>query len=158
MGTKLKKVTMKDQLTIEHLAPYLPYGLKLQYHGREIGELTRLSDIKEYDDIKLSIDWQDSEHIWMFKPILRPLVDLAKEITHNGETFIPVDILFPKNEYDTDFDRRVAIECLNLQSAIHFSCTYFSVVQKLISWHFDVFGLIDKGLAVDINTLTSETK
>jgi len=25
--------------------------------------------------------------------------------------------------------------------------------EKLISWHFDVFGLIEKGLAIDINTL-----
>jgi hypothetical protein len=24
----------------------------------------------------------------------------------------------------------------------------YDIVQKLISWHFDVFGLIDKGLAV----------
>ena len=25
--------------------------------------------------------------------------------------------------------------------------------QKLFEWHFDVFGLIDAGLAIDINTL-----
>ena len=29
----------------------------------------------------------------------------------------------------------------------------YELVQKLLEWHFDVFGLIEKGLAVDINTL-----
>ena len=24
---------------------------------------------------------------------------------------------------------------------------------KLLEWHFDIFGLIEKGLAIDINTL-----
>lgn len=27
------------------------------------------------------------------------------------------------------------------------------IIEKLLSWHFDIFGLIDKGLAVDINKL-----
>lgn len=30
--------------------------------------------------------------------------------------------------------------------------------QKLFEWHFDVFGLIEKGLAVDINTIESEVE
>lgn len=34
-------------------------------------------------------------------------------------------------------------------------CCY-SYVQKLLSEHFDVFGLIEKGLAIDINTLNKE--
>lgn len=29
----------------------------------------------------------------------------------------------------------------------------YLLMQKLIEWHFDVFGLIEKGLAIDINTL-----
>ena len=31
-------------------------------------------------------------------------------------------------------------------------CNYF-IYQKLCEWHFDIFGLIDAGLAVDINTV-----
>ena len=26
--------------------------------------------------------------------------------------------------------------------------------EKLFEWHFDIFGLIEKGLAIDINTLS----
>jgi hypothetical protein len=31
-------------------------------------------------------------------------------------------------------------------------------VQKLFEWHFDVFGLISKGLAIDINTLKNQNQ
>ena len=30
----------------------------------------------------------------------------------------------------------------------------YSVISKLFEWHFDVFGLINKGLAIDISTLS----
>ncbi len=29
----------------------------------------------------------------------------------------------------------------------------YKVVKKLFEWHFDIFGLIPAGLAIDINTL-----
>jgi hypothetical protein len=31
--------------------------------------------------------------------------------------------------------------------------TNYEDIVKLFEWHFDVFGLIDAGLAIDINTL-----
>ena len=58
-----------------------------------------------------------------WKPILRPLSDLD----------LPED-----NEFNTPE---------NLQG-----CT-FGYVTGLISEHYDVFGLIEKGLAIDINTI-----
>lgn len=66
-------------LTLEHLAPYLPYKLKLLYVDRSIRELL-------YLDV--------SGIIPVFKPILRPLSDLTKEIEHNGERFVPIVELF----------------------------------------------------------------
>ena len=32
----------------------------------------------------------------------------------------------------------------------------YQEVQKLLEWHFDVFGLIEQGLAIDINTIKIE--
>jgi hypothetical protein len=29
----------------------------------------------------------------------------------------------------------------------------FPIMQKLLEWHFDIFGLIKEGLAIDINTI-----
>ena len=34
----------------------------------------------------------------------------------------------------------------------------YGLVSKLIEWHFDVFGLIEKGLAIDINTLPQSSE
>ena len=34
----------------------------------------------------------------------------------------------------------------------------YAAMEILFEWHFDVFGLIDKGLAIDINSLNYESK
>ena len=34
-----------------------------------------------------------------------------------------------------------------------YETTNYETIEKLFEWHFDVFGLIEKGLAIDINTL-----
>lgn len=33
--------------------------------------------------------------------------------------------------------------------------TLYYIIQQLLGWRFDIDGLIDKGLAIDINTLDS---
>lgn len=82
------------------------------------------------------------------KPILLPISSLYTEITHNGKTFIPWKELdwgswndeigyIVSAEYGEN--PRVAINVLD------FIDDYY----KLLEWHFDVFGLIDKGLALD---------
>lgn len=145
------------KLTLEHLAPYLPYDIELAFVLRDeiryVGKITSLLDIQEYDDIKIKIGYNDAEHIWMFKPILHPLSDLTKEIEHNGEKFVPVDIFFPYSDYDKIFDRKVDITSLELAGSINFKYSPYFILNNLFKWHFDVFGLIDAGLAVDENTL-----
>ncbi len=148
---------MKLELTIEHLAPYLPYGLKLIDHMGNKCNISYLStkriafiDINGYGDVQ-KLNWRYASG--KIKPILRPLSDLTKEIEVNVEKLIVADIIFPKEEYKTDFERKVDIGALQLQNAISHSCTFFSVVQVLFKYHFDVFGLIENNLAIDINTL-----
>ena len=98
-------------LELKHLAPYLPYGLKvfLVNHNYHEYPMTSENIITIEGTIR--------------KPILRPLSDLD----------LPED-----NEFNTPE---------NLQG-----CT-FGYVTGLISEHYDVFGLIEKGLAIDINTI-----
>ena len=66
-----------EKLELKHLAPYLPYGLN-GIHGDK------------------RIDF-NSANIWVFtlnaKPIFRPLSDLTKEIEHNGEKFVPMEVI-----------------------------------------------------------------
>lgn len=131
-----------EKLTIKELAPYLPYNLMvLNLHTNLTYQLTgrvidRVANLNE-----------------SHKPILRNLSDLTKEIEHNGEKFVPLDIICPKEEYSNEFDRSVAKGSIELQGVVNFSCTYFSIVQKLFEWHFDVFGLREKGLCIYYNEL-----
>ena len=32
----------------------------------------------------------------------------------------------------------------------------YQMIKILLEWHVDIFGLIDKGLAIEINTITNE--
>ena len=78
--------------------------------------------------------------------ILRPLSDLTKEIEHNGEKFLPIE----KIAYSFGYEIRISRN--NLLQPI--MCEQFNVVLQLIKWHFDIAGLIEKGEAIDVNTLT----
>lgn len=70
------------KLEIKHLAPYLPYLLQ-RFHkvsnpnGENITALT-VTNLNETLSLKSKCDY-------FFKPILRPLSDLAKEIEIKGE-------------------------------------------------------------------------
>jgi hypothetical protein len=135
------------KLELKHLAPYLPYKLKAKFmhpfvKHQKIGIINNAYNLD--DDVKLSIDYSDDEHIWMYKPILRPLSDLNKEIKVNGNLFTPNHHPLFKIFISADMDWFID------------NCPFFvdyGQVQKLLEWHFDVFGLIDAGLAIDINTL-----
>ena len=125
------------KLELKHLAPYLPYGLKVKHESN----ITMLMTCERKQGDFLAIE---SVIHGYGKPILRPLSDLTKEITHNGENFVPIE------EYHyLRFE-----EISNYKSGgIWLNHIHFREYNVLIELHFDVFGLIEKGLAIDINTL-----
>ena len=133
---------MKNELTIQHLAPYLPYGLKGRYMVGDVLKHLSASQNIERDKI-LAIDSVDFFYNFC-KPILRPLSDLTKEIEHNGEKFVP--------NYNSDFKYFTPYELSYFIESIPHGLNY-NQMQKLLEWHFDIFGLIDNGLAIDINTI-----
>lgn len=119
------------RLELKHLAPYLPYRLMVQYKPHfsddfKIKELCTTS-------VAFSLHKQD-------KPILRPLSDLTKEIEVNGEKFVPIE----------EFEKAGYIFPLNEDN---FHNLPFGIVNILLKWHFDIYGLIENDLAIDINTL-----
>lgn len=84
-----------------------------------------------------------------YKPLVRPLSDLAKEITHHGETFHPVEHYancFGAN--DDVLYENTSEETGELQSNCQSLPQY--VFEWLVSLHFDVFGLIGRGLALPV--------
>lgn len=169
-----------EKLTLKKLVGYLPYGLKA-YCNEDIHDVT-LED--EMDGYSICVrDVLENNH----KLVLRTLSNLTKEITQNGETFVPIfklaeiampdlswkelrnksinenlniaefdfpqspDIVFGTSvnsggKKTTDFYGTIAYELIGIDNQLQ-------LFQKLYEWHFDIHGLIEKGKAIDINTL-----
>jgi hypothetical protein len=146
------------ELEVKHLAPYLPYGLKLQYVVREKVEKTGVLQSISHRDFethptRVSIEGlYNEEHIWMFKPILRPLSDLDKPIVRSENLTVK-----PTRAFDLVKDEE-GVWCDEFYADYGESPTAKVDVTQMNFWlfeyHFDVYGLIPKGLAVDINTLS----
>ncbi|MGJ1360400.1 hypothetical protein ACR79K_27210 [Sphingobacterium siyangense] len=137
-----------DKLTLEHLAPYLPYGVEVKTKDGIFKIVGWVNDI----GICLDTIFYGANAIPEYKLILRPLSDLTKEIEHNGEMFVPKEVLIDR--YDLKFDEGdyffLDYYCIGDTDS---PWTGYHIIQLLIQWHFDVFGLIDKGLAIDINSI-----
>jgi hypothetical protein len=165
------------KLELKHLAGYLPYNLKglIKNTSDTFVELSTYISNKEF---KWTIDMflGDSN----VKPILRPLSDLTKEIEVNGEKFVPLVEICKISETVNKvlrinsksnicgFDFINGIQEV-LRFCYHFNTNHFQLTdeegdngciihqmemfEKLLEWHFDIYGLIEKGLAIDINTL-----
>ena len=78
-----------------YLAPYLPYNLKMGV--KDFVEYDVLGLIPADGDIKIATNIEGISGVsflginqYSLRPYLRPLSHLTKEITHNGETFVPI--------------------------------------------------------------------
>lgn len=116
------------QLELKHLAPYLPFKVKVRCC---LGKGS-IWTLRQFNIAQFS---------YYDKLILRPLSDLTKEVEHNGERFVPNDKLL--EFYGEEIDNY----------SLPLKLNSYILIQQLFEWHFDVFGLIEKGLAIDINTL-----
>ncbi len=167
-----------EKLELRFLAGYLPYGLKAlgncNYH-------TIIGFKNETYFIEGGNNYAYGD-IADFKPILRPLSDLTKEIEVNGSKFVPIvelvkisdpffrtvkDILskgvvhgiryFDETSncivfnYSRDTSSFTTFE--NDLKTTFITQKQLELFEKLYEWHFDVHGLIESGLAIDINTL-----
>lgn len=110
-----------------------------------------------------------------YKLLLRPNSDLTKEITHNGETFVPMELLFMKQWGISEIPRGakfqvtergnplgqiqsyfISYENLSYGMCFQVNTADFSqnagwVLDKLHEWHF-ACGL-DESLWIDLNTI-----
>lgn len=164
---------MQKQITIEQLAGYLPYGLRVKI-GNNDGEMSscRLKDGTLFIYCESGpAGFVNDHHPDGIKPYLRPLTSLTKEITDYGHTFVPMSLLLQEKYPDRDSSgRRYSIidwtrdsddfpRAWFKYSAGHEILIFpheiekepYWVIQKLLSWHFDIHGLIDSGLALPIN-------
>lgn len=131
---------------------YLPYGLKFSSSMDKPFEDYGLQSIWTLDGInKLFGDYclltkenNDAYAINSCKPILFSLEDLTKEITINGETFVPCvklnEILYVRLVLAelTNGDIRLFNEKTQTSNFLGFE---YGLVQKLLEWKFNVFNL-----------------
>lgn len=123
--------------------------------------------------MKSNLGWEEDDvYMSEMKPVLHPLSDLTKEITHNGETFIPIMRLFGGEDYSKYKYKIEVLEKRFIGKIIYISVEgigdniiSFSLKnplsnslnnenwQKLYKWNFDLYDWIKDGLAIDINTL-----
>jgi hypothetical protein len=151
------------KIEFNELAGYLPHELQIAYFffGEHICTAPMVASMIGNSFTKEipinAILTNDAD----FKPLLHPLSDLTKEIDHNGERFVPVEWFEIGDdggeslEYTHGNIKLIKTLKFIAEYNIHNDINYlpYGVVQKLHEWHFDVFNWIEKGLAIDKNTL-----
>ena len=138
------------KLELKHFAPYLQYKpsvlIDREYTREIIGFVGLCEGLVQIE--RKSQDFGDYIDVKRCKLILRPLSDLTNEIDVNGEKFVPYDNL--KSEYTTII---AFSDAINKVKESRINEVRYGFIQKLLEWHFDVFWLIEQGLAVDYNSL-----
>jgi hypothetical protein len=124
------------KLELKHLTPYLPYGLNIIHTSNEIYSSSNIWEMEGLvrDNIYLKENRYPAD-IFSVKPILRPKSDLSK--------YRLPTVPDPKNSSPAVIFLDWSVEMC-----------YYDEYVFLFENHFDVFGLISAGLAVDINTLS----
>lgn len=129
------------KLKIKHISPYLPYGLKCQTTDKGkivISELNAAYSDNSYTFMNIVESEKGFNDI---KPLLKPMSSLNRTyVSELAKLIISID-----EKYTID----VAGKMVESFKSKPLNMPYV-IVQKLFEWHFDVFGLIEKGLAIDI--------
>ena len=124
------------KLEIKHLAPYLPYGLRIEHPTMMSGD-RKISEMRNLGQTSIEISHRIYVQISSCKPLLRPLSDYA-DINSDAMNSLNCDIS----------------EQINLNEfAIGYICLgslYQSTYDICLKNHIDVFGLIDQGLALPL--------
>jgi hypothetical protein len=139
-------------ITIKEITPYLPYypttaAFPLLY--AKYGYVKSTLSIDKSHQFKLLESGS-------LKLVLRPITDLTKEIEINGGKFIPTDeVLTELHRECADIHFEWIDAVLNDKANVdnYIKNCPFNMIQIFISWHFDVFNLIKRGDAININTL-----
>ena len=131
----------------EFMAMSLPYGLYCSVSNGKVNY-----NCVRQTNVNYALEFHDK--LIVSCPILYPLSDLTKEIQHNGLKIVPLSEIIEDERCNSDI-QHLSRMILNLDIKDLCLNYPFWVVQKLVEWHFDVAGLIEKGQAENINTLPS---
>lgn len=148
---------MENKLELKDIAPYLPHSLGVKilnhlndYTGKEFSEINGYYFIGKSLHITYN-GGNTGKSISEFKPLLRPMSDLTKEITHNGETFVPLHRIL--EAYCFDLPKMDEKEILSFRESLIEVDMSYKTVQMLCEWHIDFRDLIGRGVAINLHTI-----
>lgn len=119
------------KLTIEHLAPYLPYGLKFD-NGMILSGIDKSGKLAFDSNENIYVNYSYIQYV---KPLLNPLSEYTDI---NGQAMGKLNI---------DITDQVQINEI-ANGRLKYLLTYYDVALICFKNHIDIFNLIDKGLAV----------
>lgn len=143
---------MTNQELLKVYSAYLPYGVGfkcIDINSDEYEILTLKYIDVGFEEILVGCMEYDFTDLGQGELLicLRPLSDLKKEIEHNGEKFVPIEWLQDKF-YTLTLDKQCEM-IIEDERWIN-QCDYI-LIQYLLEWHFDIYGLIDQNLAINLN-------
>lgn len=132
------------KLELKHLAPYLPYGLKVEllnfpFGGKHVRTL----------ELDCGHDFNYYLNEGLVRPYLRSIDEINERIFESGEEFVPFKKLQLSMLGTPMFYKGVSVA----ENRLVTNTLSYTDWNLLVSWKFDVFGLIEKGLANNINDL-----
>ena len=134
-------------LELKHIIPYLPYNLKVNFTiNSKTYKNTTLTGVRHnsFNDLIPEFDYFGYFPDRYF-PLLIPLSKFENEDLDKVHEFIGIGKWCEAYDqyFDIWFDNTPNIHKLVLQAP-------YEIFQYFLSEHYDVFGLIDNGLAIEI--------
>jgi hypothetical protein len=137
------------KLELRHLAAYLPYKVKMKVIFNSNPEAFFADSIYTLNHISIGDFWYNRKLL-----ILRPLSDLFSIMPGTECKYVEHIWLYMQSKAEDDFMDSLWDEGTTNKHKIELAPQ--TIFSKLCEHHFDVFGLIEAGLAIDINTLKPE--
>ena len=148
-----------ERLTIKELAPYATHGLRIKLPN---GKIKKIKSI-DFELRIINFGWKDTVYLKdeTVLPLLRPFSQLTEEIEHNSisiqlepslEKVKPSELIYKHWFYTIREDGHFSYHIGDgtVIGSLYRAVPY-SLIEILLEWHFDVFGLIDRGLALPID-------
>jgi hypothetical protein len=133
-----------EKLELKHLAPYLPYELKVKLNSELYQYPTIIGMVR--DTIYLNYHGKGLSFILNnVKPILRPLSDIK-----NFEDIMDEFSIRSYEAFENHFFDRVLGRSLNC-----FDNVNYTIIELCFKHHLDIFDLIPKGLAISYSDVQS---
>lgn len=126
------------KLELIHLAPYLPYGLKVK-HLCEPESIYELSIEQLLSNDKITIESLLGVNNMIGRTVIKPILRPMSELPNHKEALQDLTVL-----YNLDF-------LMPILNKLDHSITPYSVILVLLKHHFDIYNLIDKNLAIAWN-------